>query len=808
MSASPEYIRRCPSCETENAAQTMRCACGALLTGIDLSLSAASVLPLAPIAPLADTQSGAAVLPLSAELICSYADCAQTNPAGSDTCLYCNRPLLLAAGESAATAGTHLDQMLSLLSLPSALKNRYRILRPLLTQGAEAELLLVQELASNTQRIAKIYRHGIQVKAEVQQRVANIPAEHRVLQLEIGLSDGYAFEVMEFCELGSLRQLLQDKLAQAQYFEAESLALIVQELSSAIASVHAAGLLHRDLKPENILIRTLEPLDLVLTDFGISSVLDATQKLTGMARTLPYASPESLSGVIDAKADFWALGMIMLELASGRHPFSGLSEAVILHQLTTREIEINVVQDSYLRKLLRGLLLRDPQARWGAAQIQRWLARDASLPDPVDNAMLGGFREPYHIGADVCHTQQQLAVGLARNWSDGVGDIANGQLLAWFRDVQKDQNATRVLLALRHEKRLSIDVQLLQLILHLAPGIPPVWRGVSIELPVILAYANKALKDDAEAAQWLHDLYLHKVLEAYAEAGNAATASIVQNWQQACSQFEQAWQTALKLLKQKSPKHLPGEYVNVDKLMYGLDEHQMPALRTMHAQILAMAYDAQWSERLRQRLIVAYAGLMAYCPWLIELGQIADMQAAHLLVLEALLPEARRVAERQQKAHAFEKNAEQENTAGLKQDLSMAINAIRSAANANFFEASATADLRSALDRYFEMLAQIRAAGQADPAWLEMKKTALKVERSAVKMLGLVDTLAERRVQNTGWFSREMLIAFMLAAFILPMLLRGSALGLLALAFLGMAAWRLLPNFLTLREIRKLARSM
>ncbi|MCX7220116.1 MAG: protein kinase, partial [Burkholderiales bacterium] len=290
MSTSPEYIRRCPSCETENAAQTMRCACGALLTGIDLSLKKSAV----PALQIDDSQVSAAVPEPGAALFCAYEDCAQANPAGSEICLYCNRPLPLASVvQTTAQTTVHtnqLGQIQSLLSLPSALKNRYRILRPLPTQGAEAELLLVQELESNVQRIAKIYRHGIQMKAEVQLRVANIPAEHRVLQLEAGLSDGYAFEVMEFCEQGSLRQLLQEKLAQAQYFDPASLTLIVQELSSAIASVHAAGLLHRDLKPENILIRTLEPLDLVLTDFGISSVLDATQKLTGMARTLPYAS--------------------------------------------------------------------------------------------------------------------------------------------------------------------------------------------------------------------------------------------------------------------------------------------------------------------------------------------------------------------------------------------------------------------------------------------------------------------------------------------------------------------------------------
>jgi serine/threonine protein kinase len=114
-----------------------------------------------------------------------------------------------------------------------------------------------------------------------------------------------------------LRQYLQQEKPDAVQLRA-----ILLELDSAVSSVHQAGLLHRDLKPENILIRTKEPLDLILTDFGIASALDATQKLTGTARTLHYAAPETLSGVISTKADYWALGMILLEALTGRHPFN------------------------------------------------------------------------------------------------------------------------------------------------------------------------------------------------------------------------------------------------------------------------------------------------------------------------------------------------------------------------------------------------------------------------------------------------------------------------------------------------------
>lgn len=782
------YIRRCPACETENAPEVMRCVCGTLLSGVDLMEKREQAEPSIEITPPATTAT---------ELICSYEDCEQSNPPGSELCVYCNRPL------SKEPATQDSSQIHSLLSLPQALRDRYKILHHLPTLGAEAELLLVQENTSGVQRVAKIYRHGIHGKSEVSERLQAVPAEHRVVVLEAGVSDGHAYELMEYCELGSLKKIVQDRRPDPAMLES-----IVSELATAIASVHKAGLIHRDLKPENILVRTLQPLDLILTDFGISSVLDATQRLTGTARTLPYASPESLSGVIDAKADYWALGMIMLELALGQHPFAGLSEAVILHHLTTRELELSAVPDPYLRKLLRGLLLRDPKKRWGEEQIMRWLARDTSLPDAVETMAMGGFREPYHIGQYLCHTREQLAVALARNWDDGVRDISNAQLLAWFRDVQKDQNAVRVLLDMRQDKKLSVDVQLLRLILHLAPGIPPVWRGETIELPAILGYANRSLKGDEAASNWLKQLYNYGVLEAYADAGNKEVASIVQKWQACCKQIEQAWQEAFGLVKDYASKQLPGEHSNIDKLMYGLETDDSAPLHRLHARVLALVYDERWPERLRKRLLVAYAGLQAYCPWLSALGEIEIMPVASLLVLEALLPEAQKAVERQQKADAWLRSTEQDAAAAIKQEVLQSIKSLRTAATDSLLPDSAVEDLQKALEQYYVLLEKLRASASTEAAWQEAKKSASRVEHIAAGISRELNQLLARRTENQGWSGQEMRVFLAIAIVVALVFFRKSNFYWILLLVSGFAAWRFLPNFLSMRKIRELGEQL
>jgi len=66
---------------------------------------------------------------------------------------------------------------------------------------------------------------------------------------------------------------------------------LIRSLAAALQAVHAQQLIHRDLKPENLLVRCTEPLEVVLTDFGIASVQDATLRFTSSARTLAYGAP-------------------------------------------------------------------------------------------------------------------------------------------------------------------------------------------------------------------------------------------------------------------------------------------------------------------------------------------------------------------------------------------------------------------------------------------------------------------------------------------------------------------------------------
>jgi DNA-binding NarL/FixJ family response regulator len=145
---------------------------------------------------------------------------------------------------------------------------------------------------------------------------------------DYGVHAGYEYLVMEYLPRGDLKARMQQGVT-----EQEALRYVVQ-ITAALQVVHHAGLLHRDLKPPNVMLR--ENGDVALIDFGLARALDGSTPMTrtGVLRGSPYyMSPEQALGeVLDARSDFYSLGIMYYEMLTGKKPYTGASAMDVLQQ--------------------------------------------------------------------------------------------------------------------------------------------------------------------------------------------------------------------------------------------------------------------------------------------------------------------------------------------------------------------------------------------------------------------------------------------------------------------------------------------
>jgi len=193
---------------------------------------------------------------------------------------------------------------------------------------------------------------------------------------DVAEEDGRLWIVMELVPSGSL----EERLAAHGPMTALRAARLGQQLLSALAAVHAAGVLHRDVKPNNVLIAPGGGDGLhdraVLTDFGIArSEGDIrTTQANMVLGSAGYTAPERLSGHDATSAsDLWSLGATLYAAVEGHGPYQRDSNSSTL-AANAHEDPPPAPSAGRLAPLIAALLRRDPHTRPSAAVAARILA--------------------------------------------------------------------------------------------------------------------------------------------------------------------------------------------------------------------------------------------------------------------------------------------------------------------------------------------------------------------------------------------------------------------------------------------------
>lgn len=223
--------------------------------------------------------------------------------------------------------------------LGSVLDDKYRIERKLGEGGIglvyqATHLILDQPVAVKVLRLDQGHTgESAERLAREARTMARLDSPHIVDVVDFGyLPSGHPFLVLEYLR----GETLAARLDRKGPLSLEHTCRYMLQAISGLAEAHQKGVVHRDLKPDNLYLATAPGGDqqLKLLDFGISKQERAgLSKLTQPHVSLgspQYMAPEQvLAGEVDARADIWALGVVLYELTTGVLPFDGVSLAEV-----------------------------------------------------------------------------------------------------------------------------------------------------------------------------------------------------------------------------------------------------------------------------------------------------------------------------------------------------------------------------------------------------------------------------------------------------------------------------------------------
>ena len=168
---------------------------------------------------------------------------------------------------------------------------------------------------------------------------------------------------------------------------------IARQISEALAVAHASQIIHRDIKPDNVMLRRDGYVKLL--DFGLARVqpeainAGSTGPITEpgtVLGTVAYMAPEQARGeTIAPEADVFALGVLLYELVTGRHPFSAPSQLGMLHALMYESPEppsfLNAELPRAIDQLIVEMLQKDARLRPGSSEVmyRLSLAHDSTV---------------------------------------------------------------------------------------------------------------------------------------------------------------------------------------------------------------------------------------------------------------------------------------------------------------------------------------------------------------------------------------------------------------------------------------------
>jgi len=363
------------------------------------------------------------------------------------------------------------------------------------TISGEADIYIAQK--DGQKGVVKYYRSVTKPKTEILEKLKRLNHPDIVNIYDFGQYNDRFYEIMEYAEGGALDTHNADGSYRYLPLPEEKVEGICKEIINSFKTCHEKNIIHRDIKPANIYYRTLKVEeiengegeekktvyrgdDVVIADFGISSIMDDTEQLhktrTG-SRTTGYAAPEVLSGIISPKMDYYALGITLWELLTGKDPFTldngkRRNDAHLIRDTIEGRIADDILSKEprvsrKMERLIRGLLILDPDHRWGYDEVTRHLAGE--------NVAIEQTRKEswsFSIGDAEYTTLDTLGSAIMENHEASEESIFRGWLAAKLEKYYPDIAGQIAQIAEETSAANDHDTGIMKVAYLLNPGLP------------------------------------------------------------------------------------------------------------------------------------------------------------------------------------------------------------------------------------------------------------------------------------------------------------------------------------------------
>ena len=288
--------------------------------------------------------------------------------------------------------------------------------------------------------VLKLYYPNYKCKKQLVQLLQNIDFEMIIKIYDFGKTyiDGSQrdYELMEYLTGGTMKDYKLDG-------DMKQFKRIALQAASALAYCHYNRIIHKDIKPSNFFFRDSTYKDIVLGDFGISSLAKSDSDIlsyrTTQARTPVFAAPEMYNDVIDGEVeispavDYYSLGITLFCLWLGRNPLSSNEREMMRQKSEGRLPHLNELP-ARVKMLVQGLTSVNPQHRWGYEEVERWFKGESVEIDTSSPFLKykSFVVDPDHnLIADNVHDLVPL---LYQNKKLGMYYLYNKRLSAWFEE--------------------------------------------------------------------------------------------------------------------------------------------------------------------------------------------------------------------------------------------------------------------------------------------------------------------------------------------------------------------------------------